>query len=800
MAPSDASAQGRYQPEGPARRAYESAEAVRQQGDALSRAKDAEGAAAKYREALEGFQEAVQADGAYIDAYARIGQIAYRLKQPKAAIPLLAKGLKRANKHPDLMFWQGQNLLLAGRGPEGVRLLEVVAAQHADAWPEVFLALGSYYFRAKDYRSAEPALEQYVKRNPSAYAVRGRLGNTYFMLRKFAEALAEFEAVRARRPDDVKVLVNIGNAQYQLGQFAKAITVLERALALDPKRHSALFNLAHSYFKLGNHAKAYEHYQRFNAGEPNHFNGLYFAGSALMELGRGAEALELLAQSAALQPKLVNPVYKMGLIHLKARQTDQAEAHFKHALALKKDNPWVISALGTLARQRAQHPEAVRLHARAVSLAPEKARLHGNLALSALGAGDVAGALAAFEKAIALKADDPWIRQLGGSVLAAHAQGRAQAGASAEALAALDRALSFQPAAVTLLASRALLRVDLGQVEGAQADAKAAVAAAPTDARALLAQGRVQLALGQPAAAVAPLTEAIKTQSSAASHGALGAALLLTGDVSGAIEVLDAAVKQWPKVPALKLDRALARFARLAQRLGRSRGAGRDGADLRVALAAVDAMPAGLAAQVRYAAVIIALRQGAGAEARGQLGAMGQALRGAGEAAVLAKAPRDHLAFLRALAAFQTRRYGAAETVLGKMASAKRKGTKPALLARATQERLGAQAYAKGDRRAATQHFKAANTITRQAATTQNLAVLQWLAGRKGPAVKIWRSVKNVVPEAGFNLAVAAEDGGRHREAWQGYAAYGRTGRAHAAKAKEIAEAKRRVFGFEEAP
>ncbi len=797
VAPTAAVAQGRYQPEGPARRAYEGAEGSRQQAEALDRAGDAAGAAAKFREALAGFKAALEADADYVAAYAQAGRVAYRLNTPEAALDLLADGLARRPRQPDLMFWRGQNLVAAGQAAEGVPLLEQVAANHPDAWPEVFLALGNHYYRAEDFRAAEPSFAEYVRRNPEAIEVRAKLGNTYFRLQNYAGALAEFEAVRRRKPDDVRVLVNIGNAQVQLGRYEAAVATLERALALDPQRQSALFNLAHSHFKLGHFAQALPYYERFRAKQPKDFNGHYFAGSALMALGRDAEAIQALEAAAALQPEQVHPIYKIGLIHLKAKRAAEAKARFDAALAIKAEDPWVISGLGTVARQQGDLAQAVALHARAASLAPEKARLQANLALSAWRAGDLPRGLQAIDKALGLDAEDAWVRGVGATLHAAQAQALAAAGDLPGALAQADTAVRLAPGDATALANRALLRLAQGDAAGATADAEAATQAAPEDARAALALGRVRLAAGDGPGALALLEAAWTRGPSAAVAVSLGDARLQTGATSEAVAGLMDAAKQWPEDPAVGRWLGAARFARAWGDVAAGRAARRDAGDLRAALAVADGLDATTNARLRYAAAITALRGGDGAAARQHLGALSAALRGGVPvAAVLAGAPGEHLDLLRARAAIMARKDANALEILSGVAAARRKDSEGARLARVAHLRLGEAAVQQGALGAAADHFKRAQAASPTPWTRHHQATVQYLQGKQRPAIKAWRAVSGQVPEAHFNLGVALEQAGDHAGAYAAFARFGRLGRPESEAAQRVADAKARIFGF----
>ncbi len=795
----DALAQGRYVPQGAAQRHFQQGERLQQQGDELRQDGDESGAKDKYSDAASAFSDAVDADPAYIDAYARLGHVHYWLGEHAKVLPILESGLQRDKTSADLNFWYGQNLIGAGKTNDGLRVLERVAAE-TDRFPEVYAVLGNQYYAQRDYARARPAFTQYLQLKPDATAARAKLGNTLFKLKRYGRALAEFETVRLQWPENVLVLVNIGNCHYQLGAYSKAVGLLREALERDPKRQSVLFNLAQSYFQLKNYEEAVRYYRQFLEYKPKSFNGHYFAGSALMELGRDAEALAELGLAHDLKPKIVHPLYKMGLIHLKAKRSDDAEPHLNGALKLKPEDAWVISSLGTLARQRGRFDEAASLHRRAVEKAPTQARLHANLALTELRARRNDDALASMLRALELDVKDDWVRAAGATVLAAQARVKARAGDLKGAGALLGRALGLAPGHADLLASRALVRVDLARKKDAMTDARTAAKAAPKSALARYALGRALFAAGDIEAARDAFTTSYSQTPTPSAAASRGAALLRLGAVDDALTALEGARKQHPDAAAIRTNRALAHFQRAAARLGGGGASGRDASDLRVTLASEDDLDTLTAARANYAALVVALRRGDGSEARTYLGALKKhatALRKAKTKGryLVRKASPQHVEYLNAHANALLKRYDRAYDVVSGLRAVRNKRAPEAKLSRWLLDRLGVASFKAGRKKAAIDQLTAAQKMGREEATESNLLAARWPA-RGQRYEKRWSTLARNVSEALFNFGVTLDHAGRHEEAWKAYTRYAKSGGAYATKAKEVADAKARIFGF----
>ena len=789
-----AAAQGRYTPQGAAQRAFVNGVSLRDAGDARRADKDEKGARSKYTEAIEAFVAAQKADPAYIDAYVQLGLLYFTVGQHKTAIPVLEEGLSREARNVDLRFWYGQNLLAAGDAKKGVEVLDALASS-SKRYPEVHLVLGEHHYAKGNYAAAAPAFERYLRIKPGATAARAQLGNTWFKLSLFDKALGAFKMVRAAWPDNVSVQVNIGNSYFRLGQYAKAVAELEAALKAEPNRASALFNLAQSEFKLKDYAAARIHYTRFVELQPKSFNGQYFLGSTLMELGDDAAAIDALSKAHTRRPDLVHPMYKIGLIHLRSARADAAIAALESAQKIAPKDPWVISALGTVARQRGDLRKALALHSEAASALPKNARLQANLALTAAAQGSLSVAESAIDTALASSTIDSWVRAAGARVLAQIAQSRLDA-APKDALLRIEQALTLQPDDPRLLAARALARLQTGANGPALDDANKAAKALPAERGIQVTLARALLATGDAAKAVEILEPIHVAEPTARSAALLGAALTAASRFDDAIALLDTK-KDWRSVPSVAINRALARFARVLRDLPSGAAQRRVAKDLRVILAASDSLPKLLVARARYAAAINALRRGEAREGRGQLAqanSLGRAARAANPADwhLRKGTPGAHIDYLLAYADAIQGRFDAVKERL-----AKRKGGLEKRLQRYVFGRVGAAHFKAGKLRLAKAAFDAAAKLSADPTIEHNQQVVAWQQKRRKVAANVWRKLQGKVPEALFNLGVAYEATGEQRKAWQAFVRYTETGRAHAARAREIADIKQRIYRFE---
>jgi tetratricopeptide (TPR) repeat protein len=798
VAPAVAVAQGRYQPQGAAQRHFAEGERLLTAAETARAGGDAAAAEARTREAADAFEKALEADPAYVDAYAKFGVATYSTGQSDRAIGRLQPAVLRSPDVPELAFWLGNHLLRAGRAEEGLPHLERVARQ-AEAFPEASLVLGTHFYKAGDLARAQTALETYLRARPDDVQARGTLGNAYFKAEKYPEALRAFEDVRRASPDNIQVQINLGTCHFQLGNSEKAVELLTDALRREPKRESVVFNLGQAYFQWKKYPEAAAQFRTFVGMKPDSFNGHYFLGSALFEAGptQDAAALASLNEAVRLKADVAIPRYKIGLIHLRRGALDEAEKALNAARSLAPADAWIASALGTVARKRGQWDAAATLHQQAVEAAPDKARLHANLALTRAGRKQWPEAEAAATRALALDAADAFVRDAAGHALAGAARSRLAAGDAAGAETRLRQAVTAVPDSALLRADLAVALLAAGRTPEALTEAEAAHRAAPTDPSVQISRARVLLGAGKPAEARAAVESAPAAASAPAGQALLGAAALRTGDAEAALRALEAAVRAVPNDVVSTRNLAVAHLARAARELRDGGGGGAGAEALKAALKNEEALDVGLAHRAHYLALILALRRGDAGAAATWLQKLSAVEKDPTRTAPwLSSAPPGHLEHLAAFTALLNRREDRVVSLLEGSKALRNKGGAEARVLRRAYERLAERAWAGGAFGDAAKHLKAAAALGRDPVVDHNLLAVELRGNRKAKVEPKLRALSGGVPEAWFNLGVTLEAQGRHEDAYKAFLRAGQLGGAHAAKARDLAEAKRRIFGF----
>ena len=180
----------------------------------------------QYEKAAEQFQQAVQLDPAYDQAYFNLAEAYKNLNQPDQAEAAYQRYISARPQ-----YWGGYN------------------------------DLGTFYIGQAEYGKAQSMLEKAVILKPDSYLSYSNLGGALLYDGKEAEAARALEKSIAIRPS-VLAYRNLGVAYFWLRSYDRAVQANKDALKLDDGDYSAWGALADSYYYGGHRSDAEEPYKK----------------------------------------------------------------------------------------------------------------------------------------------------------------------------------------------------------------------------------------------------------------------------------------------------------------------------------------------------------------------------------------------------------------------------------------------------------------------------------------------------------------------------------------------------------
>ncbi len=267
-------------------------------------------------------------------------------------------------------------------------------------------------FEKGDLTQAEALFGESLKLDPGM--VSSMLGLAEIAVRRGrpAEAEGQLKAALAKGPDVPEVQRAWAHFLTGRGRAKEAEAPLQKAVALAPRSAAMRVDLGDLYRQwLLRPQDAATAYREAIALEPRHAGAHYALGLSLAQLGQTDEARTALQESARLEPK--NPLVPVALGALSAQQGMEEQAKgrrvearraYQEALRLDPRQALALNNLAWMAAEdRTNLDEALGFAEKATQLKPKTAEFQDTLAEVHRVRGDKARALAAAEKAAALR-------------------------------------------------------------------------------------------------------------------------------------------------------------------------------------------------------------------------------------------------------------------------------------------------------------------------------------------------------------------------------------------------------------
>jgi len=323
-----------------------------------------------------------KANGAFVHPLVEIGS--YKIIPEKAGLKIISYKVRNENSGKTDIGSYGPVTFDAAQEPRTMALksgglcqLEIIMAPVADYQKlAVEAAKGG---GALGGAAGTPGVS--AERHPA------EAGRDLFQAKDYTGALAMFEKALAQEggQDDPDVHFALGRTYYELGRYDEATAELDRVIELEPQPRVGLFYtqalIAH---KQGRVTEAIDMLMReegaAGSADPRLLSTL---GSLLRDAGRKEEAISTLERAAELDPKNLNTLMALGSLYASKNDQGQAEIWFQRAAeagaASGQDGAVVFFNLGALNANNGDWGNAVAAFERAVALRPDYANAHREL-------------------------------------------------------------------------------------------------------------------------------------------------------------------------------------------------------------------------------------------------------------------------------------------------------------------------------------------------------------------------------------------------------------------------------------
>lgn len=304
--------------------------------------------------------------------HAAIGELDLRQSRFREADAAFSSAIKRVGFNGFYYLQRAEARLHLGQLKQANADI-ALAARSVSASPQYFYTRGLYRLFSGHYASAQGDLEKSLNLYPGNLATIFYLGACHVIEGHLAQAEQYLGQYLSQVPNSLPANIMMASIYARTARAGQARGLLDKVLQARPDNIPALRMMGQTEMLLGDSDKALEYYRRLVSLQPKSSMSRTELGMQLVQSGDTVAGLDQLDQAIAIDPgNLTADVYRV-LIALRNDKPEQALSAARHA---------------------------VKLH-------PDSAVAYNLMGLSYQKKGDMAQAVAAFEKALELSATDP---------------------------------------------------------------------------------------------------------------------------------------------------------------------------------------------------------------------------------------------------------------------------------------------------------------------------------------------------------------------------------------------------------
>ena len=253
------------------------------------------------RQAVETLQALLQRQPDSKEAENLLGNIAMDAGRLQDAERHFRRALEIEPRYPDGLNSFGLLYHRQGRPDEALQLFRQVIAIDP-AYAEAHNNIGLVLQKSGRLDQSIAAFRRAIDADPEFAGSYSNLAVSLERQGDLVSAEEQFRQALRRDPGNVRVRVNYGGLLYQQGRLEEAREELQKAVEADPEDASAHNNLGAVYGRLGRAAEEIESYRRAIALQADYADAVHNLGFGLLRAGETMEGERQLRQLIALHP------------------------------------------------------------------------------------------------------------------------------------------------------------------------------------------------------------------------------------------------------------------------------------------------------------------------------------------------------------------------------------------------------------------------------------------------------------------------------------------------------------------
>ena len=410
-----------------------------------------------------------------------------------------------AQRHPGsqpALLGQARIALLDGDQAEALAMVEKALARQADNIDALRLHGDLLRLLGKN-DEAMKAYQRILQLRPVQLQAHVDLANLYIQSGKLDEARKELSVARQSAPNSLMLIYTLALLEFRENKMTAAQDHLAMVLRAAPEHLPSNLLMGAVLRNKGAHTQAEQHLRKFLEANPGHPYASKLLASSLLNSGAAEQALNVVAPLLDRQQQDLEMMALAGEIYLKLRQYGRSADYFSRASKLAPKTPMLHAALAMSHLGQGDNARAVAELEHAATLDSKSSRVATMLVLSLVRNRQYDKALEAVQRLEVQNPGNPMVHNLKGGVLRMKRE-------PAAARASFERSLALDPLFTPALDNLTSMDLQDRKPEAARARLEATLAKDKNNVDVLLALSNLALSQGQLAHARSWLERAVQ--------------------------------------------------------------------------------------------------------------------------------------------------------------------------------------------------------------------------------------------------------------------------------------------------
>ncbi len=390
----------------------------------------------KINEAVIELKNALQKDPDLAEARWLLGKAYIGMGNGPAAVKEIERAAALGYSTPESQFALYQGMLLKGDFQEVLDLTEAAAASQPTA--RLLSLRAEAHLGLKHAEAAKESFTQALENDSESVESHLGLARMSMAYGQLVEAKQHIGRALEIAPDDVRALILKGTLDMTNNESAAAEIAFSKALEGRKNEFNAMLGLARAQLAQGKHDAALDSLAALDKVYPNNPMSRYLRGYITLEKGDQETAKDLLRQVIADVPEHPQSLLLLGNIYYREGKLQQAEEYIKRFMGIYPAHLPTIKLMAAIQISQNHHEDAIKTLTPAIQANSTDAQLLALLGSAYMKTGDTAKGSELLEQASEL---DP----KAASILTQLALSHLVTGATAQAVTELESAVELNP-------------------------------------------------------------------------------------------------------------------------------------------------------------------------------------------------------------------------------------------------------------------------------------------------------------------------------------------------------------------